>query len=203
MTPTPRWNSLFSLGTERTYPADALVFLQGEPADALYVVREGRVRVSVADPEGREVILAVLGPGDPFGEVMLSRGTRAATVRTLSHAVLCRIERDTFEQALVRRPELGLQLIRALAERIGQLIDAAGSFALSDVSSRLARCLESMAVPGEGGRRRTPPISQRALAARVGASRSMVNHVLQQWRASGHVCLTRGGIELNAPLPLR
>jgi CRP/FNR family cyclic AMP-dependent transcriptional regulator len=179
-----------------------MIVLAGEPAEALYLVMEGSLLVYLDDDSGRVAELRRLGPGEYFGELMLSGRVRTASVRSLSPAKLCVVRRANFERILSQRPDLAFHVIQTLIERVRDLTDNVRGLALMDVYGRVARLLnESAQNPEEN--RRVVALSQQRIAERVGASRSMVNRILQDLVAGGYVATTRGRIELLRTLPPR
>jgi CRP-like cAMP-binding protein len=98
----------------RSLPGDALVVREGEPADALYGIVRGRVKVYLGGEGGGEVILDTKGPGQYFGEMMLDDKPRSASVMTLEPSELAVIPRVEFKAFLLKHPEIALHVIRNL-----------------------------------------------------------------------------------------
>jgi CRP/FNR family cyclic AMP-dependent transcriptional regulator len=179
-----------------------MVVIAGEPAEALYLVLEGSLLVFLDDESGRVAELRRLGPGEYFGELMLGGHVRTASVKTLTPAKLCVVRRTDFENILSKRPDLAFHVIQTLIERVRNLTDNVRGLALMDVYGRVARLLKESARPGDGSTQ-VVDLSQQAIAERVGASRSMVNRILQDLVAGGYIAASRGRIEFLKPLPLR
>lgn len=200
--PTELLAALVASGQVRQFPKNTIVVLEGEPAESLYIVIEGQLRVYVSDEDGHEAELSRLGPNEYFGELMLGSRVRTASVRTLSPARLCMVRRDDFEGLIRSRPELAFHLIETLIQRIVALTANVQSLALMDVYGRIARLFLELALE-EDGRRVVPRMSQQAIAERIGASRSMVNRILKDLSDGGFISLTRESIELHRDLPRR
>lgn len=181
-----RIRNLFS---ETAYAAGKDVVTAEQPGDEAYVILQGAVKVhtNVAD---QEVILSLLGRGDLVGELsLLDSLGRSATVTTLEETRLLSIGRDSFRGLLEEVPAMAGNLIRLLARRL-RLADArVQTLAALDVPGRVARALLSLGIEyGEasGDALLIPiPITQRDLAALVGASRVRVNQVLGSFRKRG------------------
>jgi len=188
------------LGHSRSFPKGTIVVLEGEPAQALYVIQEGRLRVYTADDEGHEVELNELGPGEFFGEMMLGSPVRAASVKTLTPARLAMIRRDDFERILGARPDFAFVVIQTLISRVSMLSKSVQGLVSMDVYGRVARLLTEQAQHVDG-RDVVPGFSQQAIADRVGASRSMVNRVLKDLTAGGYISVARREIVLHRGLP--
>jgi CRP/FNR family transcriptional regulator, cyclic AMP receptor protein len=190
-------------GVTRSFRKNAIVVVEGEPAESLYLVLEGRLLVYVEEESGRVAELSRLGPGQYFGELMLGGHVRSASVMATTNVRLCLVRRAEFESILKRRPDLAFHLIQTLIARVKDLTENVRGLALMDVYGRVARLLLEEAVPGEGGYAAIVGLSQQAMAERVGASRSMINRVLKDLTAGGYIASTRGRIEIRRGLPKR
>jgi CRP/FNR family cyclic AMP-dependent transcriptional regulator len=199
--PAELLDALAALGHTRAYPKGTIVVTEGEPALSMYLVHEGQMRVFVSDEDGREVELNVIGPGEYFGELMLGSQVRTATVQTTSKAKLTMITRAEFEQALAEQPTLAFHVIQHLIDRVRQLSRNVQGLVSMDVYGRVVRLFNELA-HDEGGQRVVPgPLSQQKIADRVGASRSMINRILQDLVAGGYIETSRERIVLRKPLP--
>jgi CRP/FNR family cyclic AMP-dependent transcriptional regulator len=176
---------------------------EGEVADSLYIIHSGELRAVVAGDGGRTVELNTLVAGELFGELMLSGARRAATVQVTTRAQLTCVTRAEVERALVQRPELALQLIQRLVQRVRTLTMTVRRLASVDVYGRLVGLLDSLAV-SEGGMRVVPgPLSQARIAERLGASKAMVSRLLKDLANGGYIELKREHIVLLKKLPPR
>lgn len=194
---------LARLGDTRTWEPGATVVREGEPADCLYIVHSGELRALVAGDGGRMVELNTLAAGELFGELMLSGEVRAATVEVTQRAQLTRVTRAEVVRVLAARPDLGLHLIQRLVQRVRTLTQTVGRLASVDVYGRLVGLFDLLAVE-ETGRRVVPgPLSQARIAERLGASRAMVNRLLQDLARGGYIEVTRARIVLLKKLPPR
>ena len=188
------------LGHSRSFPKNTIVVLEGEPAQGLYVIQEGRLRVYSSDDEGHEVELNELGPGEFFGELMLGSPVRAASVKTLTPSRLAMIRREEFERILAARPDIAFIVIQTLIHRVLLLSKSVQNLVSMDVYGRVARLLAEQAQHVDG-RDVVPGFSQQAIADRVGASRSMVNRILKDLTAGGYISVARQQIVLHRALP--
>ena len=186
----------------KVFPRNTIVVLEGEPAEALYVILEGQVRVFVADENGKEVELSVMGPGEYFGELMLAEQRRTASVKTLTQARLCVIQRKDFEEAFAARPDIAVHVMQTLIHRIRVLTENISSLALMDVYGRVTRLLQESARTADG-RITLPAMSQQKIAERVGASRSMINRILKDLTTGGYLKVGKDEIEILRSLPRR
>jgi len=123
-----------------TLPRDERIFDAGDSADALYVVASGKINIVVTSSEGKDLILAVLGEGQVFGEMgLLDSVPRSAAAITATPAELVSIARNDFDQLLERQPGLTRKLLHIMAERLRRANSKMESLAYMDVAGRLAR----------------------------------------------------------------
>jgi CRP/FNR family transcriptional regulator, cyclic AMP receptor protein len=194
---------LAKLGDTRTWEPGTAVVNEGDVADCMCIVHSGELRAVVAGEGGRMVELNTLGAGEFFGELMLSGERRAATVEVTSRARLTRVGRAELERVLASRPDLAHHLIQRLVERVRTLTRTVGRLASVDVYGRLVGLFEALAID-TGGQRMVPgPLSQTRIAERLGASKAMVNRLLQDLARGGYIEVSRERIVLLRKLPPR
>jgi CRP/FNR family cyclic AMP-dependent transcriptional regulator len=189
-------------GTIRSFPKNAVVVVEGEPAEAMYLILDGTLMVYVDDASGKLAELNRLGAGHYYGELMLGSAVRTASVKTLTPARLCMVRRDEFEKLFSERPDLAFHVVQTLISRVRSLTENVRGLALMDVYGRVARLLLDSVEDFEG-RRLVRGLSQQAIAERVGASRSMINRILQDLTTGGYIVAGRREIELKRGLPKR
>ncbi|HVL81686.1 MAG TPA: Crp/Fnr family transcriptional regulator [Actinomycetota bacterium] len=175
--------ALESRAVRRRYRAGSVVFCQGEPGTRCYAIMSGAVKVSAFNPDGKEAVLAVLGPGDVFGELALfDEAPRSADALVIETAELLSLDRDDVTAAIEQYPQVSLALLRILSRRLRRANEALQDAAFFDVAGRVARRLADLAdehgAPGPEGTAITVPISQESLASMVGATRESVNKAL-------------------------
>ena len=192
---------LARLGETRTWEAGDSVVTEGEIADCMYLIHEGELRAFVAGDGGRVVELNTLHAGELFGELMLSGELRSATVQVTTRARLTRVTRDQAERVLAQRPELALQLIQRLVQRVRTLTRTVGRLASVDVYGRLVGLFDALAIDDKGLRVVPGPLSQQRIAERVGASKAMVNRLLSDLAKGGYIEVSRERIVLLRKLP--
>lgn len=199
---------LASLGSERRFGAAEPLMHQGGPSDALYVLLEGRVRVTVVDAEGHELLLDLLGPGDTVGELSVIDGRpRSASVSSIEPGRALRVPTAQFLRFLQQHPPAALALLRVLAQRLRESDDARLRLVSERTDQRVARrLLELAAEHGEvegDDVRITAPLTQAELASWVGASREGVSYALRDLREAGAITVERRAITVHDLASLR
>lgn len=170
------------------------LFREGEPGDQMYVILDGKVKLGQTSPDGRESLLAVLGPGEMFGELSLfDPGLRASTATALTDAVVLGLSNEQLMPWLAGRPEVAAALLQALARRLRRTNEAMGDLVFSDVPGRVAKALmdlgEKFGTVTSEGLLVTHDMTQEELAQLVGASRETVNKALADFTQRGWIRL--------------
>lgn len=196
---------LASAGADRratTYPKGTVVFSQGEPSDAVMYIQKGRVKMSVLSRTGKEAVVAMLGPGDFFGEGALTgQPIRIGTATTMTPTSVIVIEKGAMLRLLRDEPRFSERFIsymlarnlRIEADLVDQLFNSS--------EKRLARALLLLARYGhaDGPERTIPKISQETLAEMVGTTRSRVNFFMNKFRDLGFIEYN-GSLTINTSL---
>jgi CRP/FNR family cyclic AMP-dependent transcriptional regulator len=186
--------ALMAAATRLTVRRGDVVFRMGDPGDKLYAILDGKVKIHRASPDGRENLLAVLGPGEHFGELSLfDPGPRTATASAVTDCTLASLAHADLRPWLVERPEVALQLLQALAQRLRRTNEAMADLVFTDVPGRVAKALLDLAdkfgEPDDGATRVTHDLTQEELAQLVGASRETVNKALSDFAGRGWIRL--------------
>ena len=188
----------------RSYPKQAIIVTEGDESDSLYLILSGRVKVYLADEHGKELILAIKGAGQYFGEMVLDEQPRSASVITLEPAQFAVLSRADFRAFLLRHAEVSLQVIQNLIRVARGLNQNLRNLAMLDVYGRVARILLQLAVDRGDGKLEIPEkLTQKDIAARVGASREMINRILRDLTTGGYVSMQDGRIIINKAPPSR
>jgi len=193
----------------RSFPRDAYVFREGDPGSHLYVVVRGRVKIASVSVGGGEVVFAVVGPGEVFGELALfaQDDERTADAQALEPTNCLALRRDAVISLLLAHPDMLLKVISWLTVYIRRKDAAIAEAAFLDIPGRVGRKLlelaESKGIPVGGGVTIDIPLSQRTLAGMVGASRENVNRALNRFVDLGFIRQSRGRITVLQPDQLR
>ncbi len=186
---------------EVTFTKGQEIFREGDPGDRLYVVLDGKVKLGVTSPDGRENLLGVQGPGEMFGELSLFDPVpRTATATAVTDCRLMGLGHQDLHTWLTGRPVLAQALLQALARRLRRTNDAMGDLVFSDVPGRVAKALldlsERFGIDKPTGRHVTHDLTQEELAQLVGASRETVNKALADFATRGWILLEPRGVTI-------
>jgi CRP/FNR family transcriptional regulator, cyclic AMP receptor protein len=193
--------ALRSTMTRVEVPRGEAIFHEGDPGDRLYVIVEGKIKLGRASGDGRENLLAILGPGEMFGELSLfDPGPRNAAGTAVADTVLLGVGSDDLDEWLRGRPEVARHLLRALARRLRRTNEALADLVFSDVPGRVAKALldlsERFGRPTDDGLRVAHDLTQEELAQLVGASRETVNKALADFASRGWLRLEARAVVL-------
>jgi CRP-like cAMP-binding protein len=178
------------------FPKNETVFSQGDTADAVYYVQEGRVKLTVVSFGGKEATLCVLGPGDFFGVCCLGeQDSRSNTASTLQRSILVRIEKEAMLRSLRERPELFEAFMAYLLKRTVNLQRDLSTQILDPSEKRLARVLLRLTENIEEKNEQCvtmPKMSHDMLATMVGTTRSRVTYFMNKFRDQGFIDYDKG-----------
>jgi CRP/FNR family cyclic AMP-dependent transcriptional regulator len=168
------------------------VYSEGEPGNELYIVVDGKAKVSRRAVDGRETVLAVMGPSDMFGELSLfDPGPRTATASAMTPLSVGTLSNASLRPWIADRPEIALQLMRVIARRLRRTNDARSDLIFTDVPARVAKQLLDFAtrfgVATPEGVLVHHDLNQVELAQMVGASRETLNKVLSDFASRGWI----------------
>jgi CRP/FNR family cyclic AMP-dependent transcriptional regulator len=189
-------------GSIKTYRKNTIVMNQGDETDSLYVILSGSVKVYVSGDDGREVVLNHQGEGEYFGDLaLIDKQPRVASVITTEPSKFMIISRADFMRCLSGNPEIAINLIRPLTNRIRMLAQNVSSLALLDVYGRVARTLLQEASENDQGDMVTDKLTQQEIADMVGASRAMVSRILKDLKIGGYISIDKKRITIQQKLP--
>jgi CRP/FNR family transcriptional regulator, cyclic AMP receptor protein len=193
----------------RRFSRDSYIFREGDPGDHLHVIASGEVKISRTTLAGGEVVFAILGAGDVFGElaVLEEKAVRSADAQAITDTQCLALHKHALVAFLKARPGVMWQVITVLSDYIRRKDEAFADLAFLDIPGRVARkLLELASARGEpvgSGTQIMLPLSQRTLAGLVGASRENVNRALSRFASLGFIELGRSRVTLLKPDELR
>ncbi len=178
-----------------TLAADASVFMQGDRADAFYLLVEGAVKVAKTLRDGRGATIRYVRPGETFGESVLFNDTYPSSTETLEPSRLCRFDTGEFRGLILTEPELALLIIAAMA-RLLVILNHRVEELLLPVPARLARYLLELCSEQATPSQCHLAFSRRELAARLGTVPETLSRTLHRFVAGGLVAVHGNAIEV-------
>ena len=165
------------------------MFLQGDPADAVFYIQKGKVQITVVSKQCKEGVIAVLGAGEVFGEGCLAgQPLHIATAIAMAESTVAKIEKDAMIRVLRDEPTLSQMFMSFLLSRNIQVEADLIDQLFNSSEKRLARILLLLTAIGKEGKMETiPKINQDVLAARVGTTRSRINFFMNKFRKLGFI----------------
>jgi CRP-like cAMP-binding protein len=184
------------------FPPGSCIFAQGDPADAVFYIQEGQVKLSVVSQQGKEAVVAILGVGDFFGEGCLAgQAVRMATAAAMSKCCIVKLDKAALIRVLREEPAFSeMFLMHVLSRNIRFEADLVDHL-FNSSEKRLARVLLLLANFGKTGEPQTvvPKISQETLAEIIGTTRSRVSFFMNRFRKMGFIDYN-GGLEVHSSL---
>ncbi len=193
---------------EKSFARNALIFLEGDPGEGLFIIRQGRVKISKSSADGREQILHLLKEGDVFAEVVLfDQGVYPATAEAVEETRVWLLRNEEMEGLLQKHPKLAVKLLRLMGRRLRQAQLLIRDLALHDTCGRLAGLLLRFA-RREGEKTGKGIIldldlTRQELASMIGTSRETVARILSRFQKEGVLELDRQKIIIRDEQKLR
>jgi CRP/FNR family transcriptional regulator len=187
--------------TPRRLARGEMVFREGDAGDSLYVIITGKVKLARTSGDGRENLLAVLGPGEMFGELSLfDPGPRLTTAYVVSDTEFISLGNEALRAFLAEHPEVAMQMLAGLAHRLRRTNEGLSDLVFTDVPGRVAKALldlsDRFGQRVEGGVLVAHELTQEELAQLVGASRETVNKALADFAHRGWLVLGAKAVTL-------
>jgi CRP-like cAMP-binding protein len=189
-------------GTTKAYRKKTAVFSQGSPADAVFYVERGKVKLTVLSTRGKEAVVAILGSGDFFGEGCLAgQPLRMATATAMTECSILRVQKETMVRMLHNEPALSELFMAYLLSRNVRIEEDLVDQLFNSSEKRLARILLLLTRFGKDGQHEpvVPRISQETLAEMVGTTRSRVSFFMNKFRKLGFIEYN-GGLQVHSSL---
>ena len=188
--------------THAGYAKNEQVFSQGDPAQAIFYIQKGRVKLTVVSKQGKEAVIAILGVGDFFGEGCLAgQPLRMSTVTTITECSIVRIDKVDTVRVLHDEPAFSELFLHYLLSRNIRIEEDLVDHLFNSSEKRLARVLLLLANFGKEGKPETviPKMSQETLAEIIGTTRSRVSFFMNKFRKLGFITYN-GHLEVHSSL---
>ena len=189
-------------GATKEHRKKQVIFSQGSPADAVFYIEKGKVKLTVLSARGKEAVVAILGNGDFFGEGTLAgQPLRMATATAMTECSILRVEKETMIRMLHNEPALSDLFVAYLLSRNVRIEEDLVDQLFDSSERRLARILLLLTRFGKDGQHKTvvPTISQETLAEMVGTTRSRVSFFMNKFRKLGFIGYN-GGLQVHSSL---
>jgi CRP-like cAMP-binding protein len=186
---------------EKTYQRGEVIAFEGEPAEALFFIVSGVVKVFKTSAEGKEQILNLVRPGESFNDVPVFDGEpNPASAEAMGPVVLYGIRKNDLKTILRDYPQVSLNIIKVLADRVRQLVSLVEDLSFKHVIGRVAKILLEHASNGSGP---NPRLTQQEMAAMAGTAREVVARSLKALEEEGVVRLERHRVVITDKEALR
>src|SRR5205809_1103091 len=189
-------------GATKEYRKKQIIFSQGSPADAVFYIEKGKVKLTVLSTRGKEAVVAILDAGDFFGEGSLARQPlRMATATSMTECSILRVQKETMMRMLHNERQLSELFMSYLLSRNARIEEDLVDQLFNSSEKRLARILLLLTRFGKDGQHEhiVPRISQETLAEMVGTTRSRVSFFMNKFRRLGFVDYN-GGLQVHSSL---
>lgn len=193
---------LEGVAVKRAYPKNAILISEGDRSDQLFTILSGKIKVVIMDPEGKEIVVNLLGPGDCFGELAMIDGeTRSATIVTTEPTQVLTIGRADFTPILTSNPDFMYSLLKVLAAKVRAATSMVESLAFEDVYARLVRLLTNLARPRDNLLVVEEKLTHQEIANMIGSSREVVSRMLKALSVGGYISIDQKRICIKGKLP--
>ena len=185
-----------------THDKKAIIFAQGEAADAVVYIRKGKVKVTVVSKQSKEAVVALLGADEFLGEgCLIGQPKRLATATAMTECVTMRVEKTEILRVLQEEPAFSQMFISHILARNARVEEDLVDQLFNSTEKRLARLLLLLANFGKEGRPEpiVAKISQETLAEMIGTTRSRVSHFMNKFRGMGFIDYN-GHLEVHSSL---
>jgi CRP/FNR family transcriptional regulator, cyclic AMP receptor protein len=186
----------------RSYPRGSIVAVEGEHLDTFNFILSGRIKWFWRDEAGRQLDVAINGPGEHFADSTFDGQPVLTSVMALEDLRLASIPMPEFERLLLRHPELAVAYHKRVVARLRRNIEALRTFMMEDVYGRVVKLFLERAVETDG-RLVTERLTHAEIGHRIGATREMVGQVLRELARGGYIAADKGRITILRKLPRR
>ena len=199
--PDDQHRDLASIALVKSFSRGQTIFSEGDPGTGFYVVVSGRVKIYKLSADGKEQILRIIRPGDSFNDVpVLNGGISLVSAAAMSLVTLYAIKKSDLEKVMRDHPQIALNIIKVLSQRVAELISLVEDLSFRHVNGRVAKVLLEYAGDKTGDR---PRLTQQEMAAMIGTAREMVGRSLKSLEGAGAIRMERNKIIIADQKALR
>jgi CRP-like cAMP-binding protein len=180
---------------EKKYERAEIILLEGDPAQALFFLNRGAVKVFKTSPEGKEQILSIVRPGESFNDIsVFDGGLNPASAQAMGEVDVYGIGRKDMEGLLKKHPEVARNVLQVMAKRVRELVVLVEDLSFRHVMGRVAKILLEYASDEAGPR---PRLTQQEIAAMAGTAREVVGRSLKALEQDGLIRLESHRVVIN------
>jgi CRP/FNR family transcriptional regulator len=184
--PEGQQKDIAAIAVDKRFRRGQTIFSEGQPGDGFYVLLSGRVKIFKLSSEGKEQILHLFGPGEPFGEVPIFEGRRfPAHAVALEDSHACFIPRQAFVDLIQRNPSLAINMLAVLSRRLRRFTDLVEDLSLKEVPGRLAAHVLYLSQLAEGAQEVKLDIPKNLLAGMLGTIPETLSRILSRMAQQG------------------
>lgn len=189
-----------TIARQKNYKQGEMIFWDGDPGTGFYMVAQGKVKIYKTSAEGKEQILHIYGPGNPFGEVPVFSGSRfPANAQAIEKSCLLFFPRNDFVDLISHQPSLALNMLAVLSMRLRQFTVQVENLSLKEVPARLASYLLYLAKEQNNADGVTLPISKGQLASLLGTIPETLSRIFNKMMQHDLISVNGGQIALRNP----
>lgn len=184
------------------YSKKAIIFTQGQDADSVFYIKKGKVKVAVLSKDGKEAVIALLGPNEFIGEgCLIGQAKRLATASAMTECEVMRVKKSEIQRIILDEPAFSQMFVAHILARNARVEEDLVDQLFNSTEKRLARLLLLLANFGKEGRPEPilAKISQETLAEMIGTTRSRVSHFMNKFRKLGFIDYN-GHLEVHTSL---
>ncbi|MFO7752770.1 MAG: Crp/Fnr family transcriptional regulator [Desulfobacteraceae bacterium] len=189
-----------SIAQIRTFKKDELIFSENDPADGFYIVEKGRVKIFKLSFDGKEQILHIYGPGNPFGEVPVFEGRSfPAFALAIQDSTLLFFPRKLFVQVLSDTPSLAMTMLGLLSRKLREFTVQIENLSLKEVPARLGSYILTLSVEQDNPDKVTLPLSKVQLANLIGTTPETLSRMFKKLSEEGYIRVESSNISILDP----
>ena len=186
-----------SISQIRSFHKDEVIFSEGDPANGFYIVETGKVKIFKLSFDGKEQILHIYGPGNPFGEVPVFEGKSFPAYATaIQNSRLIFLERNRFVQVLSQTPSLAMSMLGMLSKKLREFTVQIENLSLKEVPARLASYILTLSAEQENEDKVALPLSKAQLANLIGTTPETLSRMLKKLSDEGYISVEARNISI-------
>jgi CRP/FNR family transcriptional regulator, cyclic AMP receptor protein len=194
--------NLEKAAVRKRFPKNSLLFNRGDTSDSMYVIIEGKVKAVLYNEDGKEILFAIFGPGDYFGEIgVLDGQPRTASLVTRTPCTVLILKKHDLDTIIFDNVAMSTQLLKKMLIKLREATIRIESLTFMNVYGRIVNLLLQMADKQAGGVLSMERLTHQELANMVGASREMVSRIMKELHSAGYIEIDDRRIAIRKKFP--